>query len=339
MKYLVTGTAGFIGFHVAKALTEQGNEVIGIDNFNDYYDVSLKEARNAILEKYPKYTIYRGDLADLKFVQHVFEKEKPQKVCHLAAQAGVRYSIINPHAYVQSNMVGFVNIMHTAKEHGVENFVYASSSSVYGKNKKTPFSVEDNVDHPISLYAASKKSNELMAHAYHHLYGMKMAGLRFFTVYGEWGRPDLSIFKFTKAMIEGRPIDVYNYGDMWRDFTYIADIVSGVLASLYKNYDYEIFNLGNNNTERLEDMISYIEDELGIKAKKNYMGMQPGDVYMTYADISASREKLGYEPKTKLRNGIKKFIEWYKIFYRVETPKNVTISKIKEQKKNLSVKK
>lgn len=315
MKILVTGAAGFIGFHVAQALLERGDEVVGFDNLNDYYDPALKEGRLKILEPYEGFTFIKADLADLPSVEKVFEDHKIDKICHLAAQAGVRYSLTHPHAYVQSNLVGFVNLIDTAHRAGVKDFIYASSSSVYGKNKKVPFSVEDNVDHPISLYAATKKSNELIAHVYHHLYGMNCTGLRFFTVYGPYGRPDMALFLFTKAILEDKPIQVFNHGKMRRDFTYIDDIVAGVLASLDKAHPYEVFNLGNNNTVELEYFISCIENELGKKAQRENLPMQPGDVEATYADIDRSREKLGFEPTTSIEEGIKKFVHWYRAFY------------------------
>lgn len=316
MKILVTGSAGFIGFHVARALLERGETVIGVDNFNDYYDVSIKEDRNKILEGYEGFTLIRGDLADLDFVHNLFETCAVDKICHLAAQAGVRYSLENPHAYVQSNLVAFVNLIDEARQHDVMDFVYASSSSVYGKNEKTPFAVEDNVDYPISLYAATKKSNELMAHTYHHLFGMKCVGLRFFTVYGPWGRPDMAAFKFLDLMRADKPIDVYNFGkDMKRDFTYIDDIVAGILASVDGDFGYDVFNLGNNNPVDLGDFIESLESRWGRKARKNLLPMQPGDVLETYADIDRSRELLGYEPMTSLEEGLKKFVEWYKDYY------------------------
>ena len=315
-KILVTGSAGFIGFHTARKLLVMGREVIGIDNFNDYYDPGVKISRNEILEKNENYKLYRGNLEDLSFVKKVFEENKIDKICHLAAQAGVRYSLTHPHTYIQSNLVGFTNIIDEAKNHQVKTFVYASSSSVYGNNKKYPFSVKDNVDHPISLYAASKKANELIAHVYHHLYGLNCTGLRFFTVYGTYGRPDLAIFLFTKAILEDQPINVFNFGKCKRDFTYIDDIVSGILASLEKSYPYEIFNLGNNNPVELEYMIECIEKELGKKAIKNYMPLQPGDVPETYADIDHSKEMLGYEPKTSIEEGLGVFVKWYREYYQ-----------------------
>lgn len=312
---LVTGSAGFIGFHVGRYLLKQKANIIGIDNFNNYYDVSLKEARNKILEEFDNFKLYRGDLKDLNFVKKVFQENKIDKVCHLAAQAGVRYSLTHPHAYIQSNLVGFTNLIDETKNAGIKTFVYASSSSVYGGNKKIPFSVEDNVSHPISLYAATKKANELIAYTYHHLYGLNCTGLRYFTVYGPWGRPDMAYFKFTKAILENKPIEVYNYGGMKRDFTYIDDIVKGTINALEKSYSYEIFNLGNNKPVRLEYFIECIEKELGKKAKKKYLPLQPGDMLETYADIERSTKMLDYYPKTSVEEGIKKFINWYKSYY------------------------
>ncbi len=315
MNVLVTGSAGFIGMHVAKALLERGDTVIGFDNFNDYYDPKLKEDRNRELENYPNFKLVRADLANLGDVKRVFADHDIDKVCHLAAQAGVRYSLENPHAYVQTNLVGLTNLIEEAKNAGVMDFIYASSSSVYGKNDKVPFSVSDNVDHPISLYAATKKASELVAHVYHHLYKMNCTGLRFFTVYGPWGRPDMAAFLFTKAMLEGNPIKVFNHGKMRRDFTYIDDIVSGVLSAIDKSYSFEIFNLGNNTSVELEEFISTLETALGRQAIREELPMQPGDVKETCADIDASREKLGFEPKTSIKEGVAQFIEWYKEYY------------------------
>ena len=317
MKVLVTGTAGFIGFHLAKSLLERGDQVIGYDNVNDYYDVRLKEARMRILEGYDGYVFQKADLCDRTALDDVVKEHEPEKFCNLAAQAGVRYSLEHPETYVDSNLVGFLNVLETCRHNGIKDLVYASSSSVYGGNTKIPFSTSDNVDSPISLYAATKKSNELMAHVYSHLFEMNTSGLRFFTVYGPYGRPDMALFKFTKAIVEGKPIDVYNFGKMERDFTYVDDIVAGVTACLDKPFRYEVFNLGNNKPADLMYFISLIEKELGIKAEKNYLPMQPGDVPKTYADIDHSKEKLGYEPVTSLEEGVRKFIEWYKDFYRV----------------------
>lgn len=313
--YLVTGAAGFIGFHVSRALLERGDRVIGLDNLNDYYDVSLKEARLLQLEDYRQFIFYKEDLANLEGLTRVFVEKNIQVVCNMAAQAGVRYSLINPFAYQNSNMEGFLNIIHLSQEHQVENFVYASSSSVYGNNKKVPFSVQDRVDHPISLYAASKKANELIAHTYSHLYGLPCSGLRLFTVYGPWGRPDMALFIFTRAIIERQPIEVYNYGKMKRDFTYIDDVVQGVVASMDRPVPYAIYNLGNSRTVDLLYFIECIERALGKKAEKKLLPMQPGDVIETYADISESQRDLGFQPTTKIEEGIEHFISWYKSFY------------------------
>ncbi|BCD60723.1 MULTISPECIES: NAD-dependent epimerase [unclassified Nitratiruptor] len=350
MKILVTGTAGFIGFHLAKRLLERGDEVVGIDNINDYYDVRVKYGRlkelgfeeeefafgkKYVNSKYPKHTFYRIDLADKAALEKVFEDEYPQKVCHLAAQAGVRYSLTNPDAYIQSNFVGFANILECCRHHEVEHLAYASSSSVYGLNERMPFSVEDNVDHPISLYAASKKSNELMAHTYSHLFNIPTTGLRFFTVYGPWGRPDMALFLFTKAILEDKPIDVFNYGKMKRDFTYIDDIVEGVVRVIdnppkpdpcwsarrpnpaSSKAPYRVYNIGNGSPVELMDFIEAIEKTLGKKAKKNLLPIQPGDVPATWADTYALEHDLGYKPSTPIEEGVKKFIEWYRNFYGI----------------------
>lgn len=317
MNILVTGAAGFIGFHIAKRLLEGGQRVISIDNFNDYYDPKLKEDRQAILEKYPHYKMYRGCLEDLALIKKIFSENKIDKICHLAAQAGVRYSLTNPHTYVQSNLVGFVNLIDEAKNAGVKNFVYASSSSVYGKNEKIPFSIDDPVDNPISLYAATKKSNELIAHVYNHLFGMRCVGLRFFTVYGPYGRPDMALFLFAKAIGQGEKIPVFNYGKSKRDFTYIDDVVDGVAACLESDFSYEIFNLGNNKPVELEYFISLIEQSLGKAAIKEYLPLQPGDVVATFANIDYSKEKINFTPKTSIEEGIKRTMEWYKDYYQV----------------------
>lgn len=317
MSYLITGAAGFIGFNLCMKLLLRGDRVIGLDNLNDYYDVNLKKARLAILEKYENFSFIKGDLADLDCLKNIFHDHKPTHVCNLAAQAGVRYSLINPFAYEESNLKGFLNIMHLSKEFNVENFVYASSSSVYGNNKKTPFSVDDTVDTPISIYAATKKANELMAHTYSYLYDLNTTGLRFFTVYGPWGRPDMALFLFTRAILSGEPIKVFNYGKMQRDFTYIDDIIQGVVASLDTPFKYEIFNIGNSQTVELETYINCIEEELGIKAKRELLPMQPGDVPATSADIEKTTRMLGFKPTTNVRQGIKKFIKWYREYYKV----------------------
>jgi len=318
MKILITGTAGFIGFSLAKVLLEKGEEVIGVDNFNSYYDVKLKEDRNKILEGYDNFKLYRLDISHLEELKQVFEENKFDKVCHLAAQAGVRYSIDNPYVYADANLVGFVNMINLTKDSGIKQFVYASSSSVYGDTSKVPFSEEEDVSKPISLYAATKKANELMAYTYHHLFGMKTIGLRFFTVYGPWGRPDMAIFKFTQSMSKGEEIPVYNYGkDMRRDFTYIDDIVDGIVKALDCDYDYEIFNLGKGSPDELGEMIDLVEKHMGIKAKKNLLPMQPGDVMETYSDTSKAKKMLKYNPTITLDEGIKKFAEWFKEYYKV----------------------
>lgn len=317
MKILVTGSAGFIGFHVAKHLLERGDEVVGLDNFNPYYSVTIKEDRNRILEKYPGYTCTRADISETSLMRKLFTDEKFDIVCHLAAQAGVRYSIDHPHDYINSNMLGFLNVLEGCRHNNISRLVYASSSSVYGGNTKLPFSEADNVDTPVSLYAASKKSDELMAHCYSHLYGFQTIGLRFFTVYGPWGRPDMAMWLFTDAILNNRPIRVFNKGDMQRDFTYIDDIVRGVVASLDKDGldQYEVFNLGNNNSEDLMGLIGIIEEVLVKKAEKEFLPMQPGDVKATYADITQAKNKLGFEPKTKITKGVPEFIEWYKEYF------------------------
>ncbi len=313
--YLVTGVAGFIGFHVSRALLERGDRVIGLDNVNDYYDVSLKHDRLSILQDQEQFTFYKEDLTNLKELEKIFADTSIQLVCNMAAQAGVRYSLVNPFAYQKSNLEGFLNLIHLAKQAGVENFVYASSSSVYGGNKKVPFSVKDPVDHPLSLYAATKKANELTAHTYSHLYGLPCTGLRLFTVYGPWGRPDMALFIFTKAILGGQAIEVYNYGQMKRDFTYIDDIVKGVLASLDRPVPYAIYNLGNSRTVDLLYFIECIEKALRKEAEKRMLPMQPGDVAETYADISESQRDLGFQPTIKIEEGIGHFIRWYRSYY------------------------
>lgn len=315
---LVTGAAGFIGFHVAKALLDRGDTVVGYDNVNDYYDIKLKEDRLAQLDGNKSFTFYREDLVDLEKLKKIFESHAIDRVCHLAAQAGVRYSLENPFVYQKSNLEGFLNLIELAKDHKIKNFVYASSSSVYGGNKKMPFSTEDRVDHPISFYAATKRSNELTAHAYSHLYDLPCTGLRLFTAYGPWGRPDMALSKFARAIVAGKPIDVYNFGKMKRGFTYIDDIVSGILSSIDKLFPYEVFNLGNSNIVELEYFIECIEKELGKKAEKNLMPMQPGDIPEAFADIDRSRELLGFDPKTNIGEGIAKFIDWFKGYYNVK---------------------
>ncbi|NJM96046.1 MAG: NAD-dependent epimerase [Phormidesmis sp. RL_2_1] len=326
---LVTGAAGFIGYHVTHQLLQQGHKVIGIDNLNAYYDVRLKHDRLAQLWPSTRFIFQRIDIADRSAVEALFTRWAPEQVVHLAAQAGVRYSLQNPHTYVDSNLVGFVNILEGCRHHQVQHLVFASSSSVYGANRQIPYAVEHNVDRPISLYAATKKANELIAHSYSHLYELPVTGLRFFTVYGPWGRPDMAPFKFTKAIVEGRTIDVYNYGRMRRDFTYIDDIVEGVLRTLAQipqpnitssvatqdsHAPYRIYNIGNGRPIELMRFVEVVEDALGMKARKNLMPMQPGDVLETYADVTALKAAIGFEPKTSLEEGIAKFVSWYQSY-------------------------
>jgi len=312
---MVTGSAGFIGYHLSKKLLKRGVRVVGVDNVNQYYDPTLKESRLQDLSNFDDFIFYRSDISDKAAMDRIVDENNVVKVCNLAAQAGVRYSIDHPFSYLDSNIVGFLNILEICRHNDIDHLVYASSSSVYGGNDKIPFSADDRVDNPISLYAATKKSNELMAHVYSHLYGLNTTGLRFFTVYGPYGRPDMALFKFTRSIIEGEAIDVYNYGKMQRDFTYVDDIVSGIIASLERPFKYEVFNLGNNNPVQLEYFIERIEAELGRTAEKNYLPMQPGDVPRTFADIDHSMEKLGYDPKISIEEGIKRFIEWYMKYY------------------------
>ncbi len=334
MKILVTGAAGFIGAALTLRLLKRGDEVIGIDNLNDYYDINLKLARLETILHYANFKFIKIDISDKTKIEALFENEKFDNVMHLAAQAGVRYSISNPHAYIDSNIVGFLNILEGCRNNKIKHFVYASSSSVYGANTKMPFSVHDNVDHPVSLYAASKKTNELMAHTYSHLYGLATTGLRFFTVYGPWGRPDMSLFKFTQNILEGKPIDVFNYGNHRRDFTYIDDIVEGVMrvidnpAQKNNHWDgncpdpgtslapYRIYNIGNNNPVSLLNFIETLEKCLGKEAKKTLLPMQQGDVPDTYADVSDFISDFDYKPDTILEIGVRNFVEWYKNFYR-----------------------
>ena len=328
-KILVTGAAGFIGFHVSKYLLDKGRKVIGVDNINDYYDVNLKTARLDQLKGIPSLTFYKTDLSDKKALDDVFVKEQPECVINLAAQAGVRYSLTNPQAYIDSNIVGFTNILECCRKNKVKHLVYASSSSVYGANTNLPFSVHDNVDHPVSLYAATKKANELMAHTYSHLYGLPTTGLRFFTVYGPWGRPDMALFLFAQAILKGEPINVFNYGKMQRDFTYIDDIVEGVVRVANNiatgnpkwngdnpdpgtsNAPYKLYNIGNNNPVELLYLIEILENALGKKAKKNYMPIQPGDVPATYADVDDLTRDVGFKPSTSIEEGVKKFVDWF----------------------------
>ena len=335
MKILVTGSAGFIGSMLSLKLLERGNEVIGVDNHNEYYDPKIKEARLEKLEKYSTYKHYRVDLSDQKNLEDVFKNNKPQKVVNLAAQAGVRYSIKNPLAYINSNIVGFAHILENCRQNKVEHLVYASTSSVYGANTKTPFSEHDSVNHPLSVYAASKKSNELMAHAYSHIYQLPTTGLRFFTVYGPWGRPDMALFKFTKAILEEKPIDVFNHGKHTRDFTFIDDIVEGVIKTLDStattNVNWKsdlpdpasskapwcIYNIGNNKPVQLMDYIEALEKILGKKAKINFLALQQGDVLDTHADIDDIKKKFSYKPTTSIIDGITKFVKWYKYYYQI----------------------
>ncbi|MEI6541940.1 MAG: NAD-dependent epimerase [Methylococcales bacterium] len=337
MKVLVTGVAGFIGSALALRLLERGDEVIGIDNINDYYDINLKLARLENLNVFKSFKFLKLDISERSEIESLFAREKFHKVMHLAAQAGVRYSITNPHAYINSNIVGFVNILEGCRYHDVKHLVYASSSSVYGANTKIPFSIHDNVDHPVSLYAASKKSNELMAHTYSHLYDIPTTGLRFFTVYGPWGRPDMSLFMFTRNILDGKPINVFNYGSHRRDFTYIDDIVEGVIRVIDKpaktnsSWDgnkpdsgsslapYRIYNIGNQNPVNLLTFIETLEKCLGKQAIKNFMPLQAGDIPDTYADVSELVDDLGYKPNTELEHGINNFVKWYKDFYGVHS--------------------
>lgn len=320
--YLITGGAGFIGFHLSKSLLEKGARVIGFDNMNDYYDVRLKEDRLAKLYYYDKYTFVKGDLSDNADVFRMFQEYRPDIVVNLGAQAGVRYSIDNPTAYMESNMMGFFHILEGCRYFPVEHLVYASSSSVYGGNEKVPFSTEDKVDEPVSLYAATKKSNELMAHAYSKLFSIPVTGLRFFTVYGPFGRPDMAYFKFTKKILAGEPIQVYNRGDMMRDFTYIDDIVRGVENILCnppeqnaKGAFYKLYNIGNNKPVKLMDFIETLERCLGREAKKEYLPMQPGDVYQTYADVTDLMRDYDFKPDTPIAEGLQKFVDWYRSYY------------------------
>lgn len=316
---LVTGAAGFIGFHLSKRLLDEGKKVIGFDNMNPYYDVRLKESRLNILKEYDNFIFIKGDLADKEAVNHIFEQYQPEIVVNLAAQAGVRYSIENPGAYIESNIIGFFNILEACRYHKPKHLIYASSSSVYGANKKVPFSTEDKTDQPVSLYAATKKSNELLAYAYSKLYSIPSTGLRFFTVYGPYGRPDMAYYSFTEKIIKGEPIKVFNNGDMYRDFTYIDDIVEGIFRLLEfipredeNNVEYKVYNIGNNHPEKLMDFIEILEECIGKKAVKEFYPMQPGDVYQTFADVGDLMEDVGFKPAIKLKIGIEKFIKWYK---------------------------
>ena len=335
-KILVTGAAGFIGFFAAKHLLERGDSVIGLDNLSDYYDVNLKKSRLTILQNYHNFQFHHLDLANRQGIADLFANLQPELVLHMAAQAGVRYSLTNPYAYVDSNLVGFAHILEGCRHSRIQHLVFASSSSVYGANTKMPFSVSDRVDLPISLYAATKKANELMAHAYSHLYNIPTTGLRFFTVYGPWGRPDMALFTFTQAILTGQPIPVFNYGRMRRDFTYIDDIVAGVICALDKipqpppqqteasgspgtsTAPYKIYNIGNNNPVELNHFISVLEEYLGVKAIKDLLPLQPGDVLETYADIDDLVQEVGFQPSTPIEVGIPKFVDWYRSYYHLE---------------------
>lgn len=333
MKILVTGAAGFIGYHVSQRLLEQGHEVVGADNLNDYYDVNLKKARLDLLLPHPQFQFFKMDLSEKTAVSELFAAQKFERVIHLAAQPGVRYSIQNPMAYIDANILGHMNILEGCRHHNVGHLIYSSSSSVYGLNRKQPFSAEDDVDHPVSLYAATKKANELMSHSYSHLYQLPTTGLRFFTVYGPWGRPDMALFKFVKAMLDGKPIDVYNHGNMVRDFTYVGDIAEAVvrLVNVIPAADsdwtveeglksassapYKIYNVGNGQPTRLGDFIQAIETALDIKANKHYMDMQDGDVLSTCADSSELYNMIGFSPDTPVNYGVQQFVDWYMSFY------------------------
>jgi len=317
MRVLATGAAGFIGYHFCKSLLDDGYEVLGIDNLNDYYDVTLKLSRLDDLKTYKNFSFNKIDISNLDSLSKVFKKFSPNKVVNLAAQAGVRYSITNPFAYMDSNLVGFLNIIELCRHNNVEGLIYASSSSVYGANTKTPFSEKDKVSRPIALYGATKKANELIAHSYSHLYNLPTTGLRFFTVYGSWGRPDMAMFIFTERILSGEPIQIFNHGDMKRDFTYIDDIILGTRAALEKNHKCEIFNLGNNKSEKLMDVVGIIEKTLGEKAIIDFQPMQPGDVKESFAEISKSNKMLNFNPKTSIDEGIPLFIKWYKHYKRI----------------------
>ncbi|QOV67310.1 NAD-dependent epimerase [Citrobacter sp. BDA59-3] len=333
MKFLVTGAAGFIGFHTIKRLLEAGHAVVGIDNLNDYYDVNLKQTRLNLLQS-PLFSFRKIDIAHQHPMSQLFAEEKFDRVIHLAAQAGVRYSLENPYVYAEANLIGHLNVLEGCRHNKVQHLLYASSSSVYGLNRKMPFSTEDSVDHPVSLYAATKKANELMSHTYSHLYGLPTTGLRFFTVYGPWGRPDMALFKFTKAMLEGKSIDVYNYGKMKRDFTYVDDIVEAIIrmqdvipqadpnwtvesgSPATSSAPYHIYNIGNSSPVELMDYITALEEALGIEAQKNMMPIQAGDVLETSADTQPLYDTIGFKPQTSVKEGVKKFVEWYKSYYK-----------------------
>lgn len=336
MKFLVTGAAGFIGYHVAERLLTAGHQVVGIDNLNDYYDVGLKTARLDRLADKPGFRFIKLDLADREGMAALFAEHQFQRVIHLGAQAGVRYSLVNPLAYADANLIGHLNVLEGCRHNKVEHLLYASSSSVYGLNRKLPFATEDSVDHPVSLYAATKKANELMAHSYSHLYGLPTTGLRFFTVYGPWGRPDMALFKFTKAILAGESIDVYNHGEMHRDFTYIDDIAEAIvrLQAVIPQADpswtveqgspatssapYHVYNIGNNTPVKLMEYIQALEQALGVTARKNMLPMQPGDVMDTSADTEELYRDIGFKPETSVEEGVKRFVDWYKAFYQVQ---------------------
>lgn len=338
MKVLVTGAAGFIGFHLSSRLLSQGHEVVGLDNLNDYYDVSLKQARLKQLEGHSNFRLVKADLADRTKMEEVFRNDQYERVFHLAAQAGVRYSLTNPHVYIESNLVGFLHILEGCRHAQVPHLIYASSSSVYGANTQMPFSVHDRVDHPVSLYAATKKANELMAHTYSHLYRIPTTGLRFFTVYGPWGRPDMALFLFSKAILTGKPIELFNFGKMERDFTYIDDIIEGVVRVGEKipapdpnwssrNPDpatssapYRIFNIGNNNPVALLKLLDTLEQCLGKKGERRLVPIQPGDVPATYADVDDLMKEVGFKPATPIEEGVRRFVDWYRGYYRSERP-------------------
>lgn len=335
MNFLVTGAAGFIGFHVSQRLLAAGHQVVGLDNLNDYYDVNLKQSRLDLIRQHAAFQFVQADLADRQAIASLFQQYKPQRVIHLGAQAGVRYSIENPHAYADANLVGHLNILEGCRQHKVEHLLYASSSSVYGLNRKMPFSTDDSVDHPVSLYAATKKANELMSHTYSHLYNLPTTGLRFFTVYGPWGRPDMALFKFTRAMIAGESIDVYNNGQMKRDFTYIDDIAEAIVrlqdvipqkdeswtvetgSPATSSAPYRVYNIGNSSPVTLMAYIEALEKALGVKANKNMLPMQPGDVLETSADTDALYNAVGFRPETDIETGIQRFVDWYRQFYKV----------------------
>ena len=336
MKFLVTGAAGFIGYHVAERLLTAGHQVVGIDNLNDYYDVGLKTARLDRLADKPGFRFIKLDLADREGMAALFAEHQFQRVIHLGAQAGVRYSLVNPLAYADANLIGHLNVLEGCRHNKVEHLLYASSSSVYGLNRKLPFATEDSVDHPVSLYAATKKANELMSHSYSHLYGLPTTGLRFFTVYGPWGRPDMALFKFTKAILAGESIDVYNHGEMHRDFTYIDDITEAIVrlqavipqadpswtveqgSPATRSAPYHVYNIGNNSPVKLMEYITALEQALGVTARKNMLPMQPGDVMDTSADTAELYRDIGFKPETSVEEGVKRFVDWYKAFYQVQ---------------------